>query len=110
MDAPRPYTIDPGTMRPGLIRRLTALSIIPANVMGAVTMFFYYNYVDPLGGGSAPDALHATLDHRVDAARARPGPESESGRVRRIALEGDRGARRGVGGRGVTPHRAVFSC
>jgi len=61
MDAPRPHAIDPSTMRPGLIRRLTALSIIPANIMGAVTMFFYYNYVDPLGGVQPPDTLHAAL-------------------------------------------------
>jgi adenylate cyclase len=45
------------TMRPGLIRRLTALSIIPANVLGAVTVYCYYNYVDPLGGGPPPNAL-----------------------------------------------------
>jgi hypothetical protein len=48
MDAPRAITVDPATMRRGLIRRLTALSIIPANVMGAVTVYFYYGYVDPL--------------------------------------------------------------
>src|SRR5215470_9883301 len=57
----RPLPIDPNTMRPGLIRRLTALSIIPANVMGAVAVFFYYNYVDPLGGGPPPDTAHALL-------------------------------------------------
>jgi adenylate cyclase len=62
MDAPaRALPVDPNTMRPGLIRRLTALSIIPANVMGAVTVYFYYNYVDPLGGGPPPDATHAIL-------------------------------------------------
>jgi adenylate cyclase len=60
MDTPaRAIPIDPNTMRPGLIRRLTALSIIPANVMGAVTVYFYYNYVDPLGGGPPPDATYA---------------------------------------------------
>lgn len=59
MDAPaRAFPVDPNTMRPGLIRRLTALSIIPANVMGAVTVYFYYNYVDPLGGGPPPDATY----------------------------------------------------
>src|SRR5512145_152054 len=62
MDAPvRAIPIDPSAMRPGLIRRLTALSIIPANVMGAVTMYFYYNYVDPLGGGPPPDPMWAFL-------------------------------------------------
>jgi adenylate cyclase len=62
MDAPvRAIPIDPSTMRHGLIRRLTALSIIPANVMGAVTVYFYYNYVDPLGGGPPPDPGHAFL-------------------------------------------------
>jgi adenylate cyclase len=62
MDTPlRAVPIDPSTMRPGLIRRLTALSIIPANVMGAVTVYFYYNYVDPLGGGMPPDPTHAFL-------------------------------------------------
>jgi adenylate cyclase len=62
MDAPlRATPIDPNTMRPGLIRRLTALSIIPANVMGAVTVYCYYNYVDPLGGGTPPDPAHAFL-------------------------------------------------
>jgi adenylate cyclase len=62
MDMPvRAISIDPNTMRPGLIRRLTALSIIPANVMGAVTVYFYYNYVDPLGGGRPPDPTHAFL-------------------------------------------------
>jgi adenylate cyclase len=60
MDVPvRAIPVDPNTMRPGLIRRLTALSIIPANVMGAVTVYFYYNYVDPLGGGPPPDATYA---------------------------------------------------
>ena len=60
MDAPaRAIPVDPNTMRPGFIRRLTALSIIPANVMGAVTVYFYYNYVDPLGGGPPPDATYA---------------------------------------------------
>ena len=40
MDAPlRAIPVDPSTMRRGLIRRLTALSIIPANVMGAVTVY-----------------------------------------------------------------------
>jgi len=62
MDAPlRAIPVDPSTMRRGLIRRLTALSIIPANVMGAVTVYFYFNYVDPLGGGPPPDATHAFL-------------------------------------------------
>jgi adenylate cyclase len=62
MDVPtRAIPVDPNTMRPGLIRRLTALSIIPANVMGAVTVYFYYNYVDPLGGGPPPDPAHALL-------------------------------------------------
>jgi len=62
MDAPiRAIPIDPNTMRHGLIRRLTALSIIPANVMGAVTVYFYYYYVDPLGGGPPPDPTHAAL-------------------------------------------------
>src|SRR5215475_7661876 len=62
MDAPlRAVPIDPSTMRPGLIRRLTALSIIPANVMGAVTVYFYYSYVDPLGGGVPPNPTQAFL-------------------------------------------------
>jgi adenylate cyclase len=62
MDAPiRTVPVDPQIMRPGLIRRLTALSIIPANVVGAVTVYFYYNYVDPLGGGPPPDPTHAAL-------------------------------------------------
>jgi class 3 adenylate cyclase len=62
MDArARAIPVDPNTMRPGLIRRLTALSIIPANVVGAVTVYFYYNYVDPLGGGPPPDPTHAAL-------------------------------------------------
>ena len=39
----RPIPLDRATMRPGLIRRVTALSIIPANVVGAVTVYFYYN-------------------------------------------------------------------
>ena len=57
----RAIPIDPNTMRPGLIRRLTALSIIPANVMGAVTVYFYYNFVDPLGGGPPPDATYTFI-------------------------------------------------
>jgi adenylate cyclase len=62
MDAPiRAIPTDPSTMRHGLIRRLTALSIIPANVMGAVTVYFYYYYVDPLGGGPPPDPTHAAI-------------------------------------------------
>jgi adenylate cyclase len=62
MDAPlRAVPVDPSTMRRGLIRRLTALSIIPANVMGAVTVYFYYYFVDPLGGGPPPDPTHASI-------------------------------------------------
>jgi adenylate cyclase len=62
MDAPaRAIAVDPSAMRPGLIRRLTALSIIPANVMGAVTVYVYYNAVDPLGGGPPPDPAYALL-------------------------------------------------
>src|SRR5215475_6525230 len=62
MDTPiRAIPVDPNTMRPGLIRRLTALSIIPANVMGAVTVYFYYNNVDPLGGGPPPDPTQTFL-------------------------------------------------
>ena len=62
MNEPLPaMSIDRATMRPGLIRRLTALSIIPANVMGAVTVYFYYNWVDPLGGGPPPDPTHTFL-------------------------------------------------
>lgn len=53
--------IDEDAAQPGLIRRLTALSIIPANVMGAVTVYFYYNYVDPLGGGPPPDRIETLL-------------------------------------------------
>src|SRR6185503_2445880 len=51
----------PSTMRRGIIRRQTALSIIPANVMGAVTVYFYYYFVDPLGGGPPPDPTHASI-------------------------------------------------
>jgi adenylate cyclase len=61
MDAPRALPIDPNTKRPGLIRRLTALSILPANFVGAVTVYSYYNFVDPLGGGRPPDRMHTLL-------------------------------------------------
>src|SRR4029453_15114290 len=60
MDAPaRAMPVDPNTMRPGFTPGRTALWIIPGNVMGAVTVYFYYNYVDPLGGGPPPDATYA---------------------------------------------------
>lgn len=61
MDEPTGIVVDPSLFRRGLIRRLTALSIIPANVMGAVTVYFYYNYVDPLGGGPPPDPGHTFI-------------------------------------------------
>jgi len=40
--------------RPGLVRRATALSILPANLIGAVVVYLYFTYVDPLGGGPTP--------------------------------------------------------
>ncbi len=41
--------------QPGLLRRLTALSIVPANVAGAVAVYLYFSFVDPAGGGPVPD-------------------------------------------------------
>src|SRR5436189_4573577 len=61
MTAPSAVAVDPSIMRPGLIRRLTALSIIPANLIGAVTVYFYYTWVDPLGGGRAPAPTQALV-------------------------------------------------
>jgi adenylate cyclase len=47
--------------RPGLLRRATAVSILPANLAGAIAVFLYFNYVDPLGGGPAPGSLEAAI-------------------------------------------------
>ncbi len=46
---------------PGFLRRTTALSIIPANLAGALAVYLYFNYIDPLGGGPAPGSLEALV-------------------------------------------------
>ncbi len=37
------------------------MSILPANLAGAVAVFLYFNYVDPLGGGPAPGSIEAAI-------------------------------------------------
>src|SRR5215472_8162858 len=59
MSAPAVIAVEPTTIRPGLVQRLMALSIIPANLIGAVTVYCYYTWVDPLGGGRVPEPTHA---------------------------------------------------
>jgi len=40
---------------PGLVRRMTALSILPANTAGALVVYLYFLYIDPAGAGPLPD-------------------------------------------------------
>jgi adenylate cyclase len=51
----------PADATPGLFRRTTALSIVPANIAGAIAVYLYFNYVDPLGGGPAPGSVEALI-------------------------------------------------
>lgn len=51
----------PADAPPGLLRRTTALSIVPANIVGAIAVYLYFNYVDPLGGGPAPGSAEALV-------------------------------------------------
>jgi adenylate cyclase len=37
------------------------MSILPANLAGAIAVFLYFNYVDPLGGGPAPGSMEALI-------------------------------------------------
>lgn len=48
-------SVEAAARGPGLLRRLTALSILPANVAGALAVYLYFSYIDPAGGGPVPD-------------------------------------------------------
>jgi adenylate cyclase len=47
--------------QPGLLRRATAVSILPANLAGAIAVYLYFAYIDPLGGGPAPGSDQALV-------------------------------------------------
>jgi adenylate cyclase len=51
----------PPDATPGLLRRTTAVSIVPANLAGACAVYLYFNYVDPLGGGPTPGSTEALV-------------------------------------------------